>query len=326
MKISIYTEAGRNFGYGHIVRCSAIAEAFVELNCEVQFFINGDNGAETFLPNLKYTLMPWSEKPVKDSGGLVIFDSYSASMDSMRKISGDCEVLFIDDFQRLEYPSNSWILNACPGISQQMYPNNRKVFLGPNYLPLRKDFWDIRVKDIRKFGNINRILVMFGGSDIKNLTPITIDYLLNNLPDVQVITIQGRESRSLSELTRLKNIHNRLKLYIQPKIQDLIALMLEADLAISAAGQTLQELAFLGLPTIAIQVAENQSNNLRGWSENKAIVPVVKYDSTNFHSKLNVALEILKSSRTRRKYSYEIMKLVDGQGARRLAKSMMQII
>ena len=109
-------------------------------------------------------------------------------------------------------------------------------------------------------------------------------------------------------------------------MQDLIALMLEADLAISAAGQTLQELAFLGLPTIAIQVAENQSNNLRGWSENKAIVPVVKYDSTNFHSKLNVALEILKSSRTRRKYSYEIMKLVDGQGARRLAKSMMQVI
>ena len=165
---------------------------------------------------------------------------------------------------------------------------------------------------------------MFGGSDIKNLTPVTINHLIQNLPDVQIITIQGRESRSLSELIELANTHNSFQIYVQPDTQDLIAHMLEVDLAISAAGQTLQELACLGLPTIAIQVAENQSNNLRGWSENKAIIPLTNYDSTNFHSKLNAALEVLKSSRTRRKYSNEIMKFVDGQGARRLAKYIMQ--
>ena len=39
----------------------------------------------------------------------------------------------------------------------------------------------------------------------------------------------------------------------------------QVDLAVSAAGQTLYELAQMGVPTIAIQVADNQKDNIEGW-------------------------------------------------------------
>ena len=37
------------------------------------------------------------------------------------------------------------------------------------------------------------------------------------------------------------------------------------DLAISASGQTLYELACIGVPTIAIGIIDNQKNNIKNW-------------------------------------------------------------
>ena len=38
-----------------------------------------------------------------------------------------------------------------------------------------------------------------------------------------------------------------------------------SDIAISACGQTLYELAKIGTPTIGVCVADNQQNNIKGW-------------------------------------------------------------
>jgi len=42
--------------------------------------------------------------------------------------------------------------------------------------------------------------------------------------------------------------------------------MLEADLAICGAGQTLYELARTKTPTVFIGIAENQKNNIKSWA------------------------------------------------------------
>ncbi len=43
--------------------------------------------------------------------------------------------------------------------------------------------------------------------------------------------------------------------------------MIKCDIAISAAGQTLFELARIGVPTYAVQVAENQTLNMLSWKK-----------------------------------------------------------
>jgi len=43
--------------------------------------------------------------------------------------------------------------------------------------------------------------------------------------------------------------------------------MAASDMAISAAGQTLYELARIGVPTIATAVVKNQLNNVQGWEK-----------------------------------------------------------
>lgn len=324
MRVSIYTEGGKKFGYGHIVRCLSIAQALNELGCVIEFFINGESDVESFVPHFKCHLIPWIDSPTKGSGEFFIFDSYHASLNQMQKISAGGKVLFIDDYQRFEYPQDSWVLNACPGISKELYPKNNNTLLGIQYLPLRKEFWNISRVNIRKFNDIEKILVMFGGSDMANLAPRTIRLVLEIFGDVEVITIQGASSRSLEELKSLADHEDRLSILVEPNTAELITSMCAADLAISAAGQTLQELAFMGLPTIGIQVAQNQSNNIKGWSESNVIVPLMSYNSRNFDSKLTNALKELSSPEVRRKYSLNAIQLIDGQGARRLARCVTQ--
>ena len=324
MKVSIFTEGGKKFGYGHVVRCLAIAEALNELGCVVDFFINGEIDVENLMPNFKCHLGPWVENPNKDFGDFVIFDSYHVSMNQMQHISGGRKVLFIDDYQRFEYPEDSWILNACPGISSEIYPKNDNVLLGTRYLPLRKEFWDISSMYKRKFNDIGKILVMFGGSDINNQAPRITRLLLELCTDAEIISVQGKNSRSLIEMNNLANVEDRVKILVEPKINELIDCMCVVDLAISAAGQTLQELACLGLPTIAIQVADNQSSNIKGWSDSGVVVPIISHYSEDFRGKLINALETLSSSEIRRKLSYKARQIVDGQGARRLVKRVLQ--
>ena len=43
--------------------------------------------------------------------------------------------------------------------------------------------------------------------------------------------------------------------------------MLKSDIAVSSGGQTLHELARVGVPTVAVAVADNQRNNVNGWEK-----------------------------------------------------------
>ena len=199
MKVSIYTECGTKTGYGHIVRCMAIAEAFDELGCDIEFFIDSDCKVLSLIKNFKYNFVNWIAQPASGTGDFFIFDSYNAGIDAMQNISCKRNILYIDDFQRLEYPEGSWILNPCPLIRREAYSKYCNLFLGTKYSPIRKEFWDLNLRGIRNIENITKILVMFGGSDIRSLAPPTIRILLDEFKDVEIVTIQGRSSCSLSE-------------------------------------------------------------------------------------------------------------------------------
>lgn len=61
-------------------------------------------------------------------------------------------------------------------------------------------------------------------------------------------------------------LNNRnIRFFYSLDAEHMKTLMLESDVAISAGGQTLYELASVGLPTIAIQVVDNQSEDISGF-------------------------------------------------------------
>ena len=57
------------------------------------------------------------------------------------------------------------------------------------------------------------------------------------------------------------------ELIYSPDSRQMLEAMESTDLAISSAGQTLYELARVGVPTIAVGVVDNQINNIKNWQK-----------------------------------------------------------
>ncbi|MDQ7082427.1 MAG: glycosyltransferase [Aquificota bacterium] len=75
----------------------------------------------------------------------------------------------------------------------------------------------------------------------------------------------GKGFRNIDEIKASADPNTELIFY--PSAEEMKNLMLDADIAISAGGQTLYELARVGVPTIAVAVAENQMWNVSEWQE-----------------------------------------------------------
>ncbi|HQF37072.1 MAG TPA: hypothetical protein PLL26_05540 [Candidatus Dojkabacteria bacterium] len=62
LKVFILTEGGKNIGFGHITRCTALYQAFEEKGIIPKFIVNGDESVLDLLKDLNYRLLNWIDK------------------------------------------------------------------------------------------------------------------------------------------------------------------------------------------------------------------------------------------------------------------------
>jgi len=311
MKVIIFTEAGPEFGYGHLMRCLALAEGFREKSLNVIFVVRGEGEFSHFLKDYTVFKKDWLKYNILfeffDINDLAIVDSYYANEQVCKEIyNAFSDVLFFDDMKRIKYPGG-FVLNGVIGAENLGYSFNKKIkyLLGPNYQPLRKEFWQVQefeVKDI-----IRKVLITFGGSDITNLTPFYIKQAHRKYPNAEIIVVIGSGFKNKKEIENLN--YNNLKLVYSPEALAMKNLMLNCDLAISAAGQTISELASIGVPSIGIQVAENQKYNIENWQRCGFLL------SENMLSE-NIPFDI------RKKRSFAGRHIIDGLGVKRIVEAM----
>ena len=92
MKVIILTEGGKNIGFGHITRCSALYQAFEEKGIIPEFIVNGDDSILDLLSDKRHQIFNWIEKKeylfdyIKNAD-IVIIDSYLAEKDIYERIS-----------------------------------------------------------------------------------------------------------------------------------------------------------------------------------------------------------------------------------------------
>ncbi len=264
------TEAGFDYGFGHLTRCMAIAEGFKENNISSTFYLRGRLNKDFSLFDFSWRHSDWLKEEINVSGKIVILDSYYADIKYCQHIYERAEkILFIDDNNRIPYPGG-FVVNSIMGAETLGYPDNRKVtyLLGSEFHPLRKEFWAVPEKIINQ--EIIKILITFGGSDITNETPTILRRIIKKYPDLEKRVIIGRGYSNIDEIKKVSD--NKTVLIYYPEAKIMKEEMFLCDLAISAAGQTIYELARIGVPTHAIQVAENQANILLNWGKSNFLL------------------------------------------------------
>ena len=101
--------------------------------------------------------------------------------------------------------------------------------------------------------------------------------------------------------------------------------MLESDIAISACGQTLYELARVGVPTIGICAAENQLQNIEGWRKSGFLEYIGWHNDENLPERILEAINKLTPYKERAKLSEIDRSCVDGRGAKRIRTKLIKI-
>jgi len=316
-KVFILTEGGKNIGFGHITRCISLSQAFEEKGIIPEFIVNGDKSILDLLSDKRYRIFNWIKEKeylfeyIKNSD-IVIIDSYLAKKDIYNRISKLVKVpVYIDDSKRLNYPKGI-VVNGAIGAEELDYPKNNETtyLLGTKYTPLRKEFWEVPEKEIRE--KVESVMVTFGGDDMRNMTPKVLKLLIEEFPELKKNVVIGKGFKNIREIENLKD--NNTKLFYYPDAETMKNIMLETDIAISAAGQTLYELARVGVPTIAIAIADNQINNIYGWEKVGFIEYSAWWNYKFIKNKINICLEKIICFKLRKETSRKGKLYVDGKG------------
>ena len=229
--------------------------------------------------------------------------------------------VYIDDTKRLDYPKGV-VVNGTIYAEELNYPKKHDItyLLGSKYIPIRKEFWNIPDKAINE--SLQTIMITFGGDDARNMTPRIITMLNGNYPELNKKVIIGKAFTNTEQIQAFKDKTTEFIYY--PDAEGMKKVMLESDIAISAAGQTLYELARLGVPTIAVAVADNQINNVRGWQKAGFIEYAGWWEDMLILENMKTSLEKLTNNNLRLD-KYHIGKMfVDGKGAIRIIDEIMK--
>ncbi|AUV12143.1 MULTISPECIES: hypothetical protein [Aeromonas] len=298
----IFSEGDRVRGLGHLSRCSAYAQAWRQQGGVVHWVVDGDALASTLLEGESVSWGRWQQQSIPPQQAVAIVDSYSASLETLQSMAaGFVRVMYLDDTERLDYPQGM-VVHASPG------PHGDKSGAaiwrwGPGWQPLRPPFWSVPTRT-RFADRVERILIIMGGTDVRDLTPGLVSRLRQSHPDMELNVVNRERDTRLSGCRQ----HHRLD------AEQMIALMSHCDLAISAAGQVTYELARCGLPGMLVGVADNQRRQLAGWCGPDAFMSAGWWHDTALLSRLEQGLTALSAPDERARRSQGLQQLMTGNG------------
>jgi len=337
----IRADAGPEVGTGHLMRCLALAQGWQGREGEVLFITACDNGSLTRrleaegirvakLGSAYPSASDWqttsrvlSECP----GGWVVLDGYHFHSKYQGGIrDAGHPLLVIDDTACHDYYDADIVLNQNVNAGQLRYScrPRARLLLGPSYALLRQEFLACRGWKRRIPLRACRLLVTFGGTDRHNVTGSVIQALeLLRVPGLEIRAIAGAANPHLGEL-RAACETLKHKAHVLTDVADMPGMMKWADLAVSAAGSTFWEMAFLGLPACTLAIAENQRELAEELGRGKLAVNLGWFDRVEPGRLASVVGDLLCDAEVRRCMSERGRSAVPGTGVESVINLMLE--
>lgn len=297
MRIAFRVDAALAIGTGHVMRCLTLAHELREQGANCVFICRAHQGHLAQLIEQKgfaCKLLPLSETPylpqaedvphaawlgtswqqdaqqtlallAKPVDWLVV-DHYAIDARWQASVKPGYErLLVIDDLADRAHIADV-LLDQTYGRQvadyQSLVPQQCQLLLGSTYALLRPEFaqWRDASLNRRKVQtSIQNILISLGGVDAHNHTAQILAVInQQDLPTpIQLTVVLGSTAPHLQKVQRLASILN-YPTKVLTDVDNMAALMANADLAIGAAGSTTWERACLGLPSLLFCLADNQ--------------------------------------------------------------------
>lgn len=336
----IRADANSAIGTGHIMRCLALAQAWQAAAGKVVFLSACESGP------LRRRLVDEGMEVVAlgDPGdwrivtqalaiypdAWVAFDGYYfGTADQQRMKDAGHRLLVVDDLAHLDYYAADLVVNqnlGAQGLTYHHRPSTR-LLLGTDYVLLRREF--LAHQGVRRDvpERAQRILVTLGGADPDNAT-LTIVRALQRLDahDLEVVVTLGASYPHFDALqaaigSQPSTFHSPSFTFVR-NAPNMPHFMAWADMALSAGGTTAWELAYMGVPSLAVVLASNQQRSVDRLSA-LGVVENLGGHTDLSGDRIAVAVQQLRDDTNRRKWmSAAGQALIDGRGVQRVIAAM----
>lgn len=295
----IRVDASLQIGTGHVMRCLSLAAGLDARQAHVQFICREHEGnlidlieergfevvvlpksvihvddMSTDNPHYAHWLgCHWKTDAnqcrdlLKDPVDWIIVDHYALDYRWERVLRDKCNRLMcIDDLADRTHDCDL-LLDQCLGRKVGDYseriPDHAQQLFGPKFALLRPEFEKWRTASLvrRKDPQLRHILVAMGGVDNKNVSGRILTSLQGcNLPKLEKITVVLGQYAPWSEQVKTQASEMTINVQVLLGVDNMAELMTSSDLVIGAGGSTTWERCSLGVPSVLINLAENQRN------------------------------------------------------------------
>jgi UDP-2,4-diacetamido-2,4,6-trideoxy-beta-L-altropyranose hydrolase len=353
MHVAIRADASQMIGSGHVMRCATLGRVLQNAGARVRFIcreLPGHYAAWLRQHGFEVTLLPSPELLLPTGiGGYaqwlgvdvatdirqcraalegqpldwLIVDHYA--LDAQWECSvrpPQARMLVIDDLANRPHDCALLLDQNYHAAGAERYRElapSAELLLGPDFSLLRPDFALQRGQIRQRSGAVHKLQVFLGGSDNANVSATVLKALVRCHDGLEVDVITGLANPhrdALEPLCAQIGAH----LYVQ--VDDMAARMVSADLAIGATGAATWERAALGLPTLAVSVADNQRDIARH-ADALGLLRWLGDADTIGESDWVAAIEWARANPAAlRAQSNAGMSTVDGSGAHRVMEHM----
>ena len=329
----IRADASREIGAGHVMRCLALAKVWQNTGGNVvcvmaeSILALEDRLVHEGVHVKKISAAPGSQTDAEQAiaealrarARWIVVDGYRFAPAYVRSLkAAGLRTLFLDDDGRFDFYPADVVLNQNISANSLMYHKREastRLLLGSDYVLLRPEFL-AETQARERPATARRVLITMGGSDPDNVTRKALLALLQTKAKLEARIIVGAGNSWQDELQVLADQRREFELVKNPS--NMAPLLRWADIAISGAGGTAWELAFLGVPAVVVALSQDQREIAEGLARNDVAV------SLGWHANLSPeqigdALHGLIDNQERRlAMSERGRKLVDGRGAERV--------
>lgn len=264
----------------------------------------------------------------KYPGAWIVLDGYHFDRIYQQTVTAfGNRVLVLDDMNHQPFYHTHMLLNQNPYADTLPYHchNNTRLLAGLDYVLLRKEFRQWKDWERVISSRAEKLLVTLGGGDATE-TALIILHALAALPAAANLGVRLLAGGSNSRYHELEQAVEQLGLNqvnVCRHTKDMPAWIAWADLAVTAAGSTMWEMAFMGLPVLTVIRADNQCRIAESAAEKGIAWNLGWHDDLCPRDVTGVLEQLVPEVSLRRRMSESGKKLVDGNGAARVIDALL---
>lgn len=338
----IRADATSRIGHGHVMRCTALADRWIEIGGRVTFVgrIEG-SGLQDRLRASACDVRPAAGNATGDaadlelltgmareSGAAVVIDHYQLGSAYQRAMfEAGHPLLVIDDYAHQADYFATFLLNQNAGADRYEYrtPRETRRLIGPGFALLRAVFRATPQPARETAAIARRVLVTMGGSDQGDAIEAALALLHDSgVSDLQVTVLStGAESQYERATAAVEGMPWHVR--VERSVTDVTPYMAAADFAISAAGSTVWELAYFGVPTLLFVLFENQVGAARALEAQGVASSIGDPRKGDPRAMAALLGDLLRSAPARAAMTVRAQQLVDGRGAERVVAAIAEV-